>query len=247
MAKLGSALLREPLLGFALCGALIFSLYAIFAEPDRQHIVITSEMVDDLVQDQEALLGRPINLSEREILIRQFVDREILIREAYVRGLDQRDGRVRHLLVDKMFFLINEEPPEPTAADLQALYTTHADQYRTPKAVSFTHVFFESDRAAAERLLPDLQAGRVQAENAGYAFWLGHHLEYMNKTNMSAVLGTDFAKVLMALEAGVWKGPLASARGWHLVRIDAHHEPQPLPQEQLQVRLREDWLAQAAQ
>ena len=244
MAKLGSTLLREPLLSFALCGALIFSLYTVFAEPDRQRIVITAEIVDDLVQTQEALLGRSIGPKERQLLIAQFIDREILIREAYARGLDQRDGRVRHLLVDKMSFLINEEPPEPTAADLQALYATHASRYRTPKAVSFEHVFFESDRAAAVRLLPELQAGRAQAETAGEAFWLGRRLEHMNKTNMSVVLGTDFAEAVMALEAGVWEGPLPSARGWHLVRVEAHHQPQPLPQEQLRVRLREDWLAQ---
>ncbi|MEE4378016.1 MAG: peptidylprolyl isomerase, partial [Candidatus Competibacteraceae bacterium] len=39
-----------------------------------------------------------------------------------------------------------------------------------------------------------------------------------------------------------WHGPLQSARGWHLVRIDTRHESQLLPFEQLQNHLREDWL-----
>ncbi|MEE4376509.1 MAG: peptidylprolyl isomerase [Candidatus Competibacteraceae bacterium] len=239
-----AALLREPLLGFALSGSLIFAVYAAFAEPekDQRQIVITAEIIDDLVQNQAALLGRPIQPMERQLLIKQFVDQEILIREAYARGLDQRDSRVRHLLIDKMSFLVNEEPQEPTAADLQRLYENNLDRYRTPKAVSFEHVFVKSDRAQAERWLTQLNTGHLQAQAVGEEFWLGRRLERITQTEMATVLGMEFAKAVLELPQDEWHGPLQSARGWHLVRIEIRHEPQLLPLEQLQDHLREDWL-----
>ena len=55
------------------------------------------------------------------------------------------------------------------------------------------------------------------------------------------LLGFEFDQALRRLPVGEWHGPVKSARGWHLVRVEQHHEPRVLPDEELKRRLAADW------
>ncbi len=243
LRSLFTILRREPLFGFALAGGLIFGLYASFGSDGRQRIVITPEMIRDMVQLREQVLDRPIVPAERLLLIEAYVEREILVREAMALGLHQRDGQVRHRLADKMAFLLREDPSEPTVADLQALYDNEPKRYQTPATVTFEHAYFASDSASAKRWLQDLKAGQTTAATAataGDTFWMGRRLQRISQKEIAAVMGTDFARELMAQPVGEWSGPLRSERGWHVVRVEQHQSPQPLPNDLLQQQLRRD-------
>ena len=77
-------------------------------------------------------------------LVAEFLNEELLAREARELKLDQNDTIVRRRLAQKLNFLIEDTSrrSEPTEADLQKLYDTRPERYRTGASVSFTHVYF---------------------------------------------------------------------------------------------------------
>lgn len=243
MKKGFSSLLREPMIGFAIAGGLIFLAYYALAGSQREVIEISPAAVSDLVQMRTELLGRSLTESERRELVDEHVNQEILLREAVAQGLYLGDGQVRKRLVDKMDFLIVEEPPQPTSEALQRLYEEHPERYRTPPTISFEQVYFPGDRDAAERVLPGLQDGQPAPPDAGETFWLGRELLGYSPTQLVTLFGAGFTRRLAELKQDVWSGPIPSGRGWHLVRVLERRQPEPLPELERNRRLREDWIA----
>jgi hypothetical protein len=115
---------------------------------------VTPEISRPAAAREEILPDRFLLRSAK--VVSDYIDEEVLLREAYREGLDRGDPRIRRWLIDKVEFLLAEEPAEPTPAELDALFREHAEKYRTPRAVSFDHVFFAGTPQA---ILPRLRAG----------------------------------------------------------------------------------------
>src|SRR5688572_26412834 len=101
-------LLREPLLHFALVGALIFGSYAWLnrgespaSDADRT-IRITERELTWLADTSARTWQRAPNESEFEGLIADYLREELLAREARELGLDRDDTVVRRRLAQKM-------------------------------------------------------------------------------------------------------------------------------------------------
>jgi hypothetical protein len=236
--------LREPLLQFLLAGLILFLVHAWWSPRPSSVIVVTPEMRKALEADREALLQRPLSAEEREELLSDFIDDEILLREAYHRGLDRNDPQIRSWLIDRMKFVLDEEPPEPTRADLEAFFREQPERYLTPLAVSFDHVFFASGTeidVAAEVLLGRLRAG-ADFHRWGDEFWLGRSLHRFGKLELTAMLGQDFTDRVFALAPGEWSEPLVSSRGIHFVRVLEKHDPEQPTLDDVLWTVREDWL-----
>jgi hypothetical protein len=91
--------------------------------------------------------------------------------------------------------------------------------------VSFRHVFLARRpgrpvEADAERLLARLRAGEVDAATAGDAFPIAADVRARSVSQLEAGFGAGFAAALTAVSAGEWAGPIASAYGLHLVRVE---------------------------
>ena len=235
---------REPLIGFLLLGGGIFLLNAWASEPERQQIVLSSPVADDLLKLQSELLDRPLAPPERQATIQAYLDNEVLVREAVARGLYLNDARVRKRLTDKMNFLLSDEPPEPTGADLQTLFEADPKRYQTPKSISFEHLFFNAEEAAAKAEMARIRGGEEPVEDAGDRFWLGRHMPHYAADQLLTLFGQEFERTLRELPIGEWRGPIRSASGWHLVRVLDRHEPEDLPEHERLRRLRADWDAQ---
>jgi hypothetical protein len=138
-----------------------------------------------------------------------------------------------------MELLIDEEPPEPTPEELDALFEENPEAYETPRAVSFDHVFFATD--APPSVLDRLRAG-AGFTDLGDEFWLGKSLRRFSELELMTTFGPDFTARVLALPIGEWQGPIPSSRGEHFVRVTARHEPEPRPREEVEWALREDWL-----
>lgn len=240
MSKCGD-ILREPLLVFVLLGGLIYVAYAHFSPGDSPQIVVTEAAINDLVTERESVLNRPLEDAEQKVLIASFVDREILVHEAIARGLYLRDPKIHRRLADKMAFLLDDEAPEPTAAQLQAQFDAHRENYLTPRTVTFEHVFFRSDRARAERAMAAIHSGSALPEDLGEIFWLGRRMDDYSSKQLLILLGFEFDRTVRGLPVGEWRGPIKSARGWHLVRVEQRHEPRVLPEAELRRQLVADW------
>jgi hypothetical protein len=200
--------------------------------------VVTRELAQALTKEREELLLRPLTAEERERVISDFVDEEVLLREAYREGLDRGDPRIRRWLVDKMEFSLDEEPEEPTPADLDALYRENPERFMTPRVVSFDHVFFASGHP--EPILSRLRAGE-DITRWGDEFWLGKSLKRVSELELSTTFGGEFASRLFSLPQDEWNGPFSSLRGWHFVRVTELQEPMLRSREESDWALREDW------
>jgi hypothetical protein len=233
------SLLREPLLHFLLAGGLLFLASRFWTASDSERILVTKEIADTLAAQREEILLRPLSPEERERLVSDFVDEEVLLREAYRQGLDQGDPRIRRWLVEKMELLIDEEPKEPTAEELDRLYREEPERYSSPRAVSFDQVFYASP--ANIETLSGLRAG-ADFNRLGDEFWLGKSLNRFSELELKMSFGADFTARVMALPIGEWAGPLTSSRGVHFVRVKEIHEPELRSRKEAEWALREDWL-----
>ncbi len=240
MGRIWSLVCGEPLAQFALAAGALFALYGAVAPPDEEAVRVTPEMVESLVEEREQILGRRLEAAERLELVDDFVDEEVLVREALARGLARRDGKIRHRLVSKMFFLEVEEPPEPSIEQLDAFYRANRERYLAPSSISFEQAFFETEPADPESVLEALAAGAPPG-SLGDRFWLGGSFSEITEAELANGFGAVLARQLPALEPGSWHGPLASGRGFHFVRVTARHPPKEVSRQAIETRLQQDW------
>jgi len=164
-------------------------------------------------------------------------DQDSLYREALALGLDQEDAFVRRSLVERMRLIAQREIPGGPVDDatLQAYFERHADQYRQPPRVRLTQVFLSRDQhgdgleQAAASVLAALRSPTPAAlDRLGDPFPVGPAGDLMTQRDLEKLFGLEFARRVMDLAPGVWNGPLPSAYGLHLVRVEAR-EPGRLP------------------
>jgi hypothetical protein len=188
--------LREPLLHFAVLGALLFAGYGLVGServaPDE--IVVTPEQVESLSSTFERTWLRPPTDAELAERVQAWVREEVFYREGMALGLDRDDPVIRNRVRTKMEFLADEAATaEPSEAELQAWLSEHAADYALPDRVSF-----EQEGGAA--LLPAAMTDATPAE-------------------IASVFGPEFSEALAALEPGVWNEAVRSSYGVHRVRI----------------------------
>lgn len=240
LARSWNVLRREPLVHFMALALLLFVAYRLLGPPQREPIVIERARVDQLVQQQADLLGRPLTDEEREALIKSAIDDEVLLREAYRRGLD-RDAVVQRHLVQKMRLILAEDVPAPTEAELKAYFAANRDRYRGPPTVTLDHVFYADPASVPDDLLAQLQNG-LEFDGLGDSLYmLGNTLARSPLGELIGLMGPEVARLVFELPAGEWRGPLRSERGVHFVRVAEHH-PQTVPRfEELESPLGQDW------
>ena len=238
------ALFKEPLTWFILAGALIFFLdYQVFADRDENDtIVVSPELIQGIARQEAAVRGHPLDEEEIDLLIRRYVDEEVLVREAYRRGIDQNDGRIRKILLEKMHFLLGENPELPEEGELESWYRERAHYFGLPERRTLRHVYFEISPGNEKDILDELRA-QADPVSLGDPFWLGSRLERYTKPDLEAVLGEDFAEYVFTAAPGEWAGPVPSSRGIHLVRVETV-TPGRIPEfEEVRVLVEQQWIA----
>jgi hypothetical protein len=240
--------LREPLLHFVVLGVGVFAVHRWVAAPPAQRIVLSRTVLDGLRQEHVRRTGSAPSPEDEAALIRHYVDTEILYREALAQGLDRGDVIVRRRLVQKMEFVLEglEPIPEPTDAELEAHRDAHAERYAVPARVALTHVFVAADRhgADAERMASTLRerllAG-AEPQRLGDPFLHGQQIAQRTERELAGIFGAPFATAVQRVAVGEWVGPLRSAYGLHLVRVDGRTEGRTPPLNEIRETLAQDW------
>lgn len=220
-------LLREPLLHFLLLGALLFAAYGWLGRGTSEvpgEIVVDAARAESLAAQFQQVWQRPPTPQEREGLIETFVREEILYREGLALGLDRDDPVVRRRVGQKLSFLADGlAPEEPTETELQVWLAEHAAVYAIEPRYSLRQVFFDPARHGdgLDRVLAD---ARVAADPLGDATLLPRALERARASEIESAFGRDFATAIAGLPTGAWEGPVRSAFGVHLVRVEAREE-----------------------
>jgi len=226
-------LLREPLLHFLLIGTALFLLYdaANGGRTDApREIVISEARIEALAENFATVWMRPPTAVELKGLIDDYVADEVYYREAVAMGLDQDDTVIRRRLRQKMEFISEDiaNSVEPADAQLQEFLAQNAGKFARPAELSFRQVFLSAERrgdtarADAEKLLAELQAGRGPADpaEAGDVTLLPAAMEAASPQAIANAFGEEFARQVDEAPVGQWSGPIESAFGVHLVRVD---------------------------
>ena len=251
-------LARQPLVHFLVIGAAIAVLYAWLGDrdavrPDRT-IRITAANISRLQAEWRARWNRAPTPEELDGLIRAQTREAALYREALAMGLNEDDPVIRRLLVRKLEGIARdlvELSLSPTEQDLATYFAEHADRYRPPPLITFTHVFVDPDRRGeqtlrdADGILAELQSrGRPTEgiEDVGDPFMLQRYYPQKTEQRIASLFGREFARSVFELPAGRWHGPVLSGYGTHLVYVDGLMAfPAPTLAE-VEDRVRQDWV-----
>ena len=246
-------LLREPLLHFVLLGALLFALDAAWSDdgPGEGEILVSAGRVQNLA----ALFGktwqRPPTAEELRAMVDEYVLEEAMYRRGMELGVAEDDAVVRRRVRQKLEFFAEDlnDLVEPTEEELRAWYEANDERYRVAGMLSFRQVYLnpqlrgEALEADAADLLVELRAADegADASQLGDPTLLAHAHADLPADRLPSRFGVDFAGELLALPTGSWEGPISSAYGLHLVRVDARTPGALRPFEAVREEAARDW------
>jgi hypothetical protein len=266
------ALLREPLLHFALAGLALFALHrAVVGDPrraDERVIVVDRAALLEFVQYRSrafdaaaaAHLYDGLSPTAQQALREDYVREEALHREALKLGLARDDYVIRQRLVQKLEFALRgaSAPEAPSDAALASYYAAHAADYAEAASISFAHVFFDAEQrgaeaalAAAHAELAALNRARVRFDEAPqHGDRFAFHVNYVERTHdfVAGHFGAELADAVFALApSDEWRGPYASPYGAHLVLVSARAPARTPELAEIRARVAEDAQREAAE
>ncbi|MBD07824.1 MAG: hypothetical protein CMD70_03785 [Gammaproteobacteria bacterium] len=265
-----SVFLKDPLLHFLGLG---FGLLILFQftgnqESEERNVLVDRETLLTFLQYQSVAFDREQfelfldDMSQREIedLIQEAAREEILYREALALGLDSDDYIIRSRLVQKLRYLsegFSNENLSISEEDILAYFESNRRNYDIDPFITFTHVFYNSQRRgeeaahrlAEEKLVELNNEGVTFEEAANHGDRFPYFVNYVERPPqlIASHLGGDVAEDLFQItpNSSLWHGPFESSFGFHLVMI-TNQAPQREPAFQ-EVRDRVESDAQAAQ
>jgi hypothetical protein len=220
--------LGEPLLHFFVLGAGLFVLFAWLNRDAMEapgEIVVDDARIAILVAQFERVWQRSPGPEEVRALVDGWVREEILYREGVALGLDVNDSVVRRLVAQKMAFIADGVvPTAPTDAELEAWLQANAEKYRIEPVYSLRQVYFDPakhDDNLGDRL-HELVSTLDEAATmpAGDVTLLPERLQSARASEVARTFGTAFADALGELKVGEWQGPVTSAYGLHVVKVE---------------------------
>lgn len=240
------AVLREPLTHFLLVGAVLAAGAAGLKALERPVLNVDLGELEQLAAYWQIQTQRPPTRDELNGMIRERVDEEILAREAVRLGLDKDDLIIRRRLAQKMAFAGEDLAPisEPDDKALRDWFRRYPQSYASPSELTFKHIYFSDNRpggggrAAAETALRRDKIG----PRTGDPFVLPNRYERVTRTDVLRDYGPSFVDAAMAAPVGQWMGPVRSAYGWHLIKVEARQPGRPMPFEKVRTQVRTDYI-----
>ncbi|AOS97024.1 peptidylprolyl isomerase [Microbulbifer aggregans] len=240
---------REPLLHFALIGALLFAVSAFFSsdDPRQDEIVVTQSRIDHLAAVFERRWQRPPTEQELNRLVDNFVREEVLYREALKLGLDRDDTVIRRRLRMKMEFLAKDliDAIEPEDRVLRDYFAVNAERYLEPAQLTIQQIYFNRDThknldATIETARALLWEGAPENE-LGDSSLLQRRYEAESSDRLDRLFGEGFAEQLQRLPQGEWSGPVESAYGLHLVLLESVKTQRTAQFDDVRAAVLRDW------
>jgi hypothetical protein len=212
---------REPLLHFAVLGALIFGADALLHPPakDDRVITVTKAMRQSFIDNFDEDKARVPSDAELDKMIESWLASEILYREGKALGVDKGDDMIRDRVAFKLQLLIFDQirVAKPTEEQLRAWFGANHARFDEQERVGF-YLTPPTDQATAQRALDDILGQRESDDlRRRTRAILGRPV-----ASLAASFGESFRDGLLAMPEGQW-GILQSKDGWHVVRLDSRH------------------------
>ncbi len=204
---------------FLVLAVLLFVLEHVFSATQKEKIIVDRQTVEYLIKQREDLELRKLSPEERKETITAFVEDEILYSEAYKRGLDKGDTRMRRNMILKMRGLLIGDIKQPTDDELRAYFEANREKFTRPATLSLEHVFFSDAAKAPQDLLEQLQSGEDHATLGEYKLGLGRTMPNLTQRILVGTFDADAARAILAIDDDQWHGPFESIHGIHFTRI----------------------------
>ena len=262
-------LLREPLVHFLAMGVGLFVLFDLVAPEDSnldsRTIVVDRDALLTFIQfrskafNPEVAAARldALEAEELDLLVKDYVREEALHREALALGMDQNDYVIKQRLIQSLQFITNgfvSAAVDVSDEEITEYYEANRDDYYVDPYITFTHVYFSSDRHGAEqaRKLADAKLAELNTEQVPFSESTRHgdrflyNVNYVERTEdfVGSHFGRSMAAEIFTLEAddSRWHGPFESAYGFHLVMVTRRTDGLYPPLEDIADSVREDAL-----
>ena len=223
-------LLRDPLLHFSLLGAALFGVFLLLADDNTSDtlIVVSAAQQQQLAAAFARTWRNAPDDNELDQLIEDWVREEIANREALAMGLADNDLIVRRRLRQKYEAFMEQvaAQDQPDEEILRSWYAENRERYRSDARYSLSQRFFSADRRddaeadAAQALAALAEAGGEPDPELGDALALPQRFSDTRAAELGNRFGDAFAGALGDLPPGRWAGPVPSAYGYHLVRVE---------------------------
>ena len=212
-------MLKEPLLHFAVAGAVLFGAYALLHEKRVDVAAVEPVRIGEgdvrwLKQTWSSQWLREPSTDELKGLVDDLLKEKLMAREAEAIGLDQDDTIIRRRLAQKLEFLVEDTAHlvEPTEAELRRFYAASSTQFETPGKLSFKQIYFNPEKRAdaatdAAATLAEIKANGGDIAEAGDRLLFGDSFDDTDELALSGMFGADFAHEVFALDAGPMARP----------------------------------------
>ncbi|MGD8708754.1 MAG: peptidylprolyl isomerase [Ectothiorhodospiraceae bacterium] len=249
--------LGEPLLQFLVLGGLLFAIHAAVTpeEPggDKLTIHVTPERIAQLDKRFQQVWRRAPSEAEAKGLLQNYIREEVLYREALALGLDRNDPVVRNRLRLKLEFLADSGAQllDPGDEALQAFLDARTEDYLVPARLAFRQLYLGSDpsreQIAAVRSAALKTGSGTPADSLGNPSILPTDIPLATARSVDGQFGKGFFAAVSDLPKGQWTGPVRSAYGEHLIRVE-RSEPARLPElAEIRQRVLRDWRVRRAE
>jgi len=221
---------HEPLAHFIILGALLFAGHNLWqghiANTDSTITVSTEEMERQSLIFASENRRKPTS-DDLKALLFSYVEEEALVREAERLGLGENDTIIRRRLAQKMRFLIEnlDAPALPNEIELQTYFKTNIENFVRPEKREFSHIYLSPEvhgdklELEAQTLIQKTQT--TDWKSLGEPFIMKRKFGPLSLTEVSRLFGPEFANSIFQASGQNWQGPVESAFGLHLIRIDS--------------------------
>jgi hypothetical protein len=232
---------REPLLHFAVLGALLFVADHLLASraDDPRTIVVGAAVDTEARQVFKAARGHDPSAEELAALRRVWLDNEVLYREGLALQVDKGDTAIRERVIFKALSVVDANTRLPPFDDklLRDWFEQNRAKYDEPGRFDFQEAVLSGDTSegAVRAFVSALNAGTPGDAQAGLRVFKGRP-----HANLVQSYGTELAKNLEAAAVGEWR-VYASRDGLRAMRLDAVNAPKPAAFEPLRGVVLQDW------
>ena len=239
-------ILKDPLVHFLALGVALFVLFEVVGSDDAAYdskvINVDRDVLLTFLQYrarafEPGLAAEHLDKmsdAELEKLIGDYVRVEALHREALSLGVDKNDYVIKRRMIQSIKFITDglvTAVVEISDEDIADYYEANRDDYYVEPYVTFTHIFYSSERHGREEAIALAQTSMAElnARQAAFSEAPRHgdrfpfFLNYVERDPafVASHFGTGMAQDVFALEPSdaAWYGPFESEYGAHLVML----------------------------
>jgi hypothetical protein len=210
---------------FVILGTVLYLSYSrvtTYIDRKDNRISVSAAQVELLKTSFEKTWNRPPTEKELRAQIDNFIMDEIFFKEAVAMGLDKKDPAVKRRMRQIIEMMLDDYATVyPAESQLQQYLSENSEDFRLPSRISFEHVYFKlEEKEQAISQLNRLNSGEfLNMEGMGELLLIPPRFEDETQYEIERLFGKPFTTALFDLDTGIWKGPVESAYGWHLVLV----------------------------